>query len=403
MSAAPLRERAATRSDGVASVLAPRQAVTPEPLRAAERFYHPELDGLRFFAFLFVFVLHGLPHEPGPWMRLGIAEGATRWLVSAVMAGQFGVDLFFTLSSYLITELLIREWHKRGGIDVRSFYIRRALRIWPLYFVFLGLTILIVPYFLPSEYLAPIHIAAFLLFSGNWTIAVTGFPPSVASPLWSVSIEEQFYILWPLAISKLGLRRIVPVALGLIAFASFARVVLVLLRASNHVHWTVTFTRLEPIALGALLAVWLRGGALGLPRGARPLLFAIGLAGWVIGLRFNPGGPGNLVLYPLVAAGAAMMLLATLRDDARATFLASPTMTYLGRISYGLYVYHFLAIKLLLHWIGPAATEDPLLALLVLPSGALAMTVALAALSYRYIETPFLNLKRRFTHVRSRD
>jgi peptidoglycan/LPS O-acetylase OafA/YrhL len=404
-SAAPLipADRDDSHSDGIAGALAPRQTVSPEPLRATERFYHPELDGLRFFAFLFVFVLHGLPHEFEPWLAAGVPQSAVRWVVSAVRSGQFGVDLFFTLSSYLITELLIREWQKRGAIDVRSFYIRRALRIWPLYFLFLALTILVVPYFLRSEYLAPIHIAAFLLFSGNWTIAVTGFPPSVASPLWSVSIEEQFYILWPLAVSRIGVRRIGMLALGLIAFASFARVVLVLLHASSHALWTVTFTRLEPIALGALVAVLLRGRALALPRGARPPMFAAALASWVVGLHLNPGGPGNLVLFPVVALGAAAMLLATLRNDARGAFLASPVLTYLGKISYGLYVYHFLAIKLFLQWFGAGATKDPQLALFVLPLSAFALTVALAALSYRFVETPFLHLKRRFTHVRSRD
>src|SRR5947207_1159181 len=96
------------------------------------RFYRPELDGLRFFAFLAVYINHTLLLDPAR------GELWKRALGSIGTAGAFGVDLFFALSAYLITELLLREQKARGRIDVPAFYLRRMLRIWPLYFVFLG-------------------------------------------------------------------------------------------------------------------------------------------------------------------------------------------------------------------------------------------------------------------------
>ena len=394
--------RASARSDGVAGALAPRESVTAVPLRGEERFYHPELDVLRFVAFLLVFMLHGFAAEPAAWRAAGLGEEAARWGSSLILAGRFGVDLFFVLSSYLITELLLREWAKRGRLDVKSFYIRRALRIWPLYFVFLGAVVLLVPYVLPDEHLPNAHLLALLLFSGNWAMAVSGFPPSVAAPLWSVSIEEQFYIAWPLLIARLGPGRILPAAAIMIGIASISRLGLILADQPDRVLWTVTLSRLEPIAMGAALAVLLRGRAPRLGAPARWALFLGGIFVMVACTRYNPGGPGNLLVYPLVALGATGMLVAVLRDDAAGTLLASPVLTWLGRISYGLYVYHVLAIELVRHY------ADATGVLRSLPPGSVALagfalTVALSAVSYRFIEAPFLRLKRRFTHVRSRD
>src|SRR6266540_138960 len=102
------------------------------------RFYHPELDVLRFFAFFLAFLHHSLPHHPEFYSGMGISPAVAAALAAVGATGAFGVNLFFLLSSYLITELLIRERHRFGHIDLRAFYIRRVLRIWPLYFFFLA-------------------------------------------------------------------------------------------------------------------------------------------------------------------------------------------------------------------------------------------------------------------------
>src|SRR5437660_1432973 len=98
-----------------------------------ERFYRPELDCLRFFAFFAVFVYHTLSGEPAYYAARHVPLATL--LASAASAGRFGVDLFFLLSAFLITELLVREQEQFGKLDLRSFYLRRILRIWPLYFL----------------------------------------------------------------------------------------------------------------------------------------------------------------------------------------------------------------------------------------------------------------------------
>jgi peptidoglycan/LPS O-acetylase OafA/YrhL len=163
----------------VASALTKPLEVPQSQLEAA-RFYVPELDSLRFFAFFGVFLCH-LTHEMGYGDVLSNIGG-------------FGVDLFFTLSAYLITELLMREKERFGRLDVGAFYVRRILRIWPLYFGFLA------AYFVASGIFPVLQIdwryfAFFLVFLGNFALATIGLAPGLAIVrLWSVCVEEQFYI-----------------------------------------------------------------------------------------------------------------------------------------------------------------------------------------------------------------
>src|ERR1700726_4382855 len=128
------------------------------------RFYRPELDALRFFAFFSVFICHVFPQTADGYTKHHVPRVAAELISSAVTAGTFGVSLFFPLSAFLISSLLLREKEQTGTLKVRSFYIRRILRIWPLYFVFLAI----------AAALALPHDAKFLLgcvfLSGNWMV-----------------------------------------------------------------------------------------------------------------------------------------------------------------------------------------------------------------------------------------
>ncbi len=166
----------------------------PEPVRASGRYYRPELDVLRFFAFLSVYLFHVLPRVE--------AANHTGWLRSAAwlaanfrLAGSFGVCLFFVLSSFLITELLLRERRQTGTVHVKAFYVRRILRIWPLYFFFLFFGALL-GHFVADWHMEAPRLLAFLLLLGNWYVAVFGQTLNPIAPLWSISIEEQFYLTW---------------------------------------------------------------------------------------------------------------------------------------------------------------------------------------------------------------
>lgn len=366
------------------------------------RFYHPELDILRFFAFLLVFIHHSIPHDPGFWTRYGVPDGLSRAIAGVGALGAFGVDVFFVLSAYLITELLLREKAVLGDLDLKSFYTRRILRIWPLYFFFLAIagvfTVVI-----PGQQIGWRAATAFLLLGGNWWIVFHGFPSSIIFPLWSVSIEEQFYVVWPPLVRKLRSVHMAILAGGLLVIASCARWYLGLHGATETQVWCNTLARLDPLAAGILLAVFLRGETLKIDLRWRMVIVIFGViclaaAGNYWQIKSDPLTTGRILIgYPVVALGGAALLLGVLSS---AKFLQKSALVYLGRISYGLYVYHVLGL-MLSDYIVPRA-DASLGRYMVRAVIALIITMSCAAASFRWLETPFLTLKQRFAHVESR-
>ena len=362
-----------------------------------QTFYHPELDVLRFVAFLAVFMHHALPRDARLYVNSGLSPVAAQWLLTAKEAGAFGLDLFFALSSYLITELLLREHAQRGTFSVSAFYVRRALRIWPLYFTFLALTVIVVPTLLPADKFGPIYIASFALFVGNWVCATNGLPISVASPLWSISVEEQFYIGWPLLLRFFGVNRLKRLAFAMLIVAMLTRIGLAAYGVEHPGVWCNTIARLDPIALGAILAFTLNGRAPQISNALRVVMCLSAFAIWLLIARyFNHDGPTSIATYALSGLASMVLLVAVLRSEARLLRVAPFSwFVYLGRISYGLYVFHLLALALL-----SQASFVPVLGIplnfelrLVL---SFLLTVAFAAVSYKLLEQPFLRLKGRF-------
>jgi peptidoglycan/LPS O-acetylase OafA/YrhL len=375
------------------------------PSSRADRFYRPELDGLRFFAFFAVYLNH-----TALFGTAGHHRNLPDWVGDALggigAAGAFGVDLFFALSAYLITELLLRERDVRGSLDVRAFYARRILRIWPLYFAFLLLARALA-YVVPGEALTWGDFLGFALFSGNWTYMLHPVA-TVAAPLWSVSVEEQFYILWPWAVRRASHRQMAALAVGIVAVGVALRVALALGGLSDPWVSKNSLTRADGIAAGVLLALALHRRALRLGLHTRSALLAGALACLLfIGHRFQlVDGPPNVVRmavgWPLVAAACVAILLGVLGDRGIVgRLLASRPLVYLGRISYGLYVYHQVGLLVAGRaFPDHAASAKAWVAHFGLGLG---VTIALAAASYAWLEKPFLRLKEtRFTIVRSR-
>ena len=401
-----------TASGGTTTQAGPAPAVLSKTVSASraarvagsESFYRPELDGLRFLAFLAVFANHTLQFGNGGHHRI-LPDAVGNALGVIGIMGAFGVDLFFVLSAYLITALLLRERHARGEIDVRSFYMRRILRIWPLYFFYLALAY-VLTFFVSTEKFTLGHLVAFMLFSGNWMYIVKPVT-TIAAPLWSISVEEQFYLIWPWIVRRASDRKLVALAVTVIAIGLLARYLL----GSHGAYgdWVAknSLTRVDGLAVGALVAVALGGRIPAFGSGTRLLLLAVGIAiwGWVaadFGL-FHETVPllALCVGWPLVAVGAACMLVSVLGGRTPLSgLLQTRPAVYLGRISYGLYVFHELGLL----------AEDRLF-----PEHdhagaqwlghwwfALGLTTLLAATSYRWLEQPFLRLKdRRFTFVHS--
>ena len=370
---------------------------SPAGVANKNTFYHPELDVLRFVAFLAVFIHHALPRDASLYIGSGLPPAVTQWLLTAKEAGAFGLDLFFALSAYLITELLLREHARRGTFSISAFYVRRALRIWPLYFTFLALTVLVIPTLIPAERFGPIYIVSFALFFGNWVCATYGLPFSVASPLWSISVEEQFYIGWPLLLWFFGVNRLKQLAIAMLVVAVLTRIGLAVYGVAHPGVWCNTIARLDPIALGAILAFSLNGRAPQIGNALRLVLCASAFVCWLLVAKyFRHSGPTSVATYALSGFASVALLLGVLRSDARLLRVAPFSwLVYLGRISYGLYVFHLFAIALLAQvLVVPVLGITLNFELRVV--FAFLLTVVLATVSYRVLELPFLRLKERF-------
>jgi peptidoglycan/LPS O-acetylase OafA/YrhL len=386
------------------------------PKQGRANFYRPELDALRFFAFLLVYVCHilqdaGLSSITGNSSHTMAMVDHGLELVSRV--GAYGVSLFFLLSGYLITELMFLEHDRTGHFQIKSFYVRRILRIWPLYFSVLGVFVVLGWLDPASFHVGVARIVAFLALSGNWYLIARGTFPAELGVLWSISIEEQFYLMWP-GIFLMGKRRGLLIACAaFLAVSTLTLAYLGIAGVGRMDAWLNSFVQFEFFAVGGLMAVFTYER---LPRWTpltRSMLVAGGLAVWFGGEAATHLQQRDAVLHSRalllgfngIALGAVSIFLGV--QGLRAG-LVPAWLRYLGKISYGLYVFHPLAVTFTAQLMGAVAhglhMEGAALKLfkVCVPVAALFATIGVAALSYRFLEMPFLQLKRRFTVVKSR-
>lgn len=380
-----------------------------EPELTLSRYYRPELDALRFCAFLLVFSFHLLDYVPIDPVR-------SPFLVHFATIGAFGVSVFFLLSAFLITELLLKELAETSRIHVKAFYLRRILRIWPLYFAaFYGLAVL--AHFLPE--VGPTTRGSWLAFSffaGNWYVTRYGWIAGPVDPLWSISVEEQFYILIPLVIAA-GKRAGLAIISGVFLFVSYVVIWSYAYHPSpgDSGEWTNSLVQFQFFAAGTLIALALRGRLPRFPIIFRLIGVPLALGCWFLALlRFgvkswdaHPTESGAILGWLLVLAGCMLFFLAVLGIDGK---YVAGWLAYLGRISYGLYVFHSLIFHLvfvnsagLLTRISGAFGWSALLRNLSGLALVLTGTILAAHLSYRFFETPFLRIKQHFSFIQSRD
>ena len=375
-----------------------------------ERYYKPELDVLRLCAFLFVFFVHRLDLAP-------INPTEYYWAYHISLVGNYGVPLFFFLSAFLITELLNREQQKFGTISIKSFYIRRMLRIWPLYFVFFFAIVLLTS--TTGIFGTPIPLnaqLAFSFFSGNWYITFNKWQSYCINPLWSVSVEEQLYILLPLVLYYTGKKGLKVFSFCALIFAYIA----IIYYAQSPTEkfsgqWTNSFVQFQFFSAGILFSVFLKGWQPKYNFFSRIVLFFIGYACWLIAsmvCEINADAPHlasmtqSIIGWLLILIGVICFFVSFY--GASAKFMPKP-LVYLGRISYGMYVSHIT-----MYWIIFSIFKVELsdfsktiglyewkneLGIII----AFTATVIFATLSYHFFEQPFLKLKRKFTLIQSRD
>ena len=395
----------------------------PDADKPGERVYFPELDGLRFVAFALVYLFHGgVPGWAG-WINgpiRGLRDrfpGLRGWLPTNPGAtiqdnGWVGVQLFFILSGYLIATLLLREEARYGRISLGAFWARRILRIWPLYYLTVLITFVALPWF--DGWTWPTwrasfgrHLPWFLAFLGNWSMGLAGGAPSdPVSVLWSVCVEEQFYLVCPLLLVLVGPRWRPAAVVALMAAAVLGRYRMARAGVNPLLFQYSSLTHLDSLLGGVLLALVFARFPPG-ARAARALrLFQWPLWGAALWLLSRPGlghGPVSRRTWDFVGlwlVGVGTVAVARAGRGGFAAALANPRLVWLGKISYGLYMYHEVALWLgrrAEHWLPWFPNKEPLLAI-----ATFAATVGLAAASYYLYERPFLKLKRVWTRVPSR-
>jgi peptidoglycan/LPS O-acetylase OafA/YrhL len=373
------------------------------------RFYYPELDSVRFLLFCCVWCRHMLTTDLASYSAHHVPIRLAMAVTSVINAMMCSLDVFFIISGFLITQLLLRERELNGALDLQAFYIRRLLRIWPLYFSVIGVAILL-SLLDQSQALGWGCALSFLLFAGNWGLAL-GFPlhAAILLPLWSVSFEEQFYLLWPLILRRASRKLIYASVVGLLAASALTRLVLLMKHSSGQPMWFNSFVRADSIACGILLAVIFHEREpprLGIPK--RLALLLLGGSAWIVVSKFCglfepvPTLAGGMIGYPLMSLGGVAVFLAffgAARDGA--SFLKNAGLVYLGNITYGLYAFHFLGRQLSEYAFAGHHNQPHNYSWTVSQFCGLALTFLLAAASFKWLETPFLRLKQRFTYVPS--
>ena len=352
--------------------------------------YMQQLDGVRAIAAGMVIFSHFAPPSP--------VHDALNW-------GYVGVRLFFVLSGFLITGILLEarpEDHRGRTSVLRSFYARRALRILPVYYLTLAVVATVEHDFDSAQFVS------YLTYTANWFIcwrSQVGLTaePLVAGHFWSLAVEEQFYLIWPWLILYLPRRWLLSAILAAVALAPALRLGLVAQRYTVISITFNTFGCLDTLGAGALLGyarwAWGRAAAGRLARWAGrasvPLLFLGVPTGWwprhyVVWFTLQDVFWGCLFLWLVWAAA----------DEATGVagrVLAATPVVYLGRISYGIYVYHGFAggtVPWLFEAVGLPYPDDGYLRAAVLAM----YSVAVASLSWHLIEAPINALKRYFPY-----
>ena len=308
---------------------------------------------------------------------------ATHFSVPGMATGGYvGVTIFFTLSGFLITTLLVEERARTGRVDLIAFYRRRAYRLLPALAVMLTIFLVFEAARGDLAFATPRVLAAFF-YVGNWVNAAINL--GGLSHTWSLGVEEQFYALWPavlIAVLALATRRWL--ALVAVAFA-------VATIGAREVGFVAAGLErsIDALMAGALLAIiatagkmpstWVLG-AIGLV-----VLFAASIVDW-------SNAPGNWVIaLPVVAlATAGLVIAACAGDNPVATVLGSRPLVRIGQISYALYLWHYIV-----YWVAQPVADDLFWAVRVLILGAVSFAFAFA--SWRYVEQPVLRVTKRST------
>jgi peptidoglycan/LPS O-acetylase OafA/YrhL len=372
-----------------------------------KRIYFSGINSLRFIAALAVIVTH-------IELLKGVFGFKNYWKNPIIFnLGGMGVYFFFVLSGFLITYLLLVEKEKYHHIKIKDFYIRRILRIWPLYYLIVIIGFFILPKFeiFHISYLQDSftenfnnNLILYILILPN--VAFSLFPAvSNIGQAWSIGVEEQFYLAWPWIISKS--KNILKTLLVIIISLFLIKVgVLVLGKFFNESTWykplklLVAMSKFECMAIGGIGAFFLfsKSNLLKLFYNRYILLLSIISIPLLIYITPNFLQDGIHIVYSILF----LTIILNVSDNTLKFNFENKLLNYLGKISYGIYMYHFMIIPAVLYMIKNYFNLQSEVAINGLAySSVIILTICISGISYRFIERPFINLKSKFSTIKS--
>lgn len=316
-------------------------------------------------------------------------------------AGIMGVNFFFVLSGFLITYLILREKYETGRLEVLKFYMRRILRIWPLYFLTIIIGFIIYPFLaeiLNKSYIEQAHWQFYVVFLTNFNNIIHGFSLGILGVQWSVAIEEQFYLIWPLLFGFIKNKRtFLFISLALVIFSNIFIIHNII--DANYIYFH-TFSAINELAFGGIAAfvAFHKPNTIKNILGKFSNLLVITI--YVTGLTmvfFNNEISSFSYYYavikkPVIALFFVFIVLEqTYSNKSLFKLRKIKFLAFLGKISYGIYLLHMVAIQLILS-INAYFVMPALLNVLL----SLIMTIFLSQISYKYFESFFLKLKTTF-------
>ena len=361
------------------------QVDTTRPAHAGRLGYRPGIDGLRAFGILTVMALHA-------------GYYSSRWFAG----GLLGVQMFFVISGFLITALLVEEYERNGTIRLGLFYVRRALRLFPALWLMLAVVVAVAALGLAPD--SPVGVTAREAFAAffyweNWYRAFELGPRNLLTHTWSLSIEEQFYLVWPLLLIA-GLRwaprYLLPLTIAGALASTAARTALWYELPGKRLYYG-TDLRADGLLAGCALAlIWAKTGLRQFER-VLPLLTLPSVVVLLLLLHFMNVNSRMTYQLGFLACDLAMVVLignVVLGSPAPLIrVLEQRTIVAIGKISYGLYLWHLPVFWIVTEHVGGLR----FLFLLPLEVG---LTFAIAIASYRFVELPIVRQKARFTPLR---
>jgi len=357
--------------------------------------YDPTIDFIRFIAFISVFFTHFI-NRGGNAIHVNTGQWWNNQFIQRIadFGGQ-GVTLFFGLTGFLLGRLLIRELEENNSVSIKSFYLRRILRIWPLYFAFI-IFCGVMNIFAQSPTLVSEEIPYLATFTYNWGQIFGEVPGTMATITWSISVEEQIYLIFPILFLLLVKRSSTKYAVLLIISGLISVLGCLYIWNINPDRFTPAF--LLPVGVGLLTARFEDHFKNFSPTIWRRFFVLILLVAYVLIFR-------NLVEFNnfrfLTFVGSALLLPGLLFVCSQFVAGSGSRLIqwaiYVGRRSYGCYLFHWAVWTVMVgrNLFSSQTGGFSVLGVLV----ALAITVGVSAISYRFFETPFLRYRKRFQKV----